>query len=93
MTTRAKILELLWCLEIGPAPFRLLDGGNYTNDHTPMDSHSALDQIELFLEFGGQLTPADDHLRVTWSSHSEGELEVFRVGEDQFFLHGEITTG
>jgi hypothetical protein len=93
LTSSTQILELLWGLEIKHAPFRSLDGGNYTNDHTPTSSQNALQQIELFLEFGGQLTSANDHLRVAWSSHSQGELEVFRVGEDLFFLHGEITTG
>ena len=93
MPSTAQILEILHQLEIRKAPYRPFDGGNYPNDHTPMPAKDAVKKVELFLSFGGKLSKHADHLKVHWASHSEGLLEVFRVGDHEFFVHGEISTG
>lgn len=93
MPTSEQILSMLNQLEERGAPYRSLDGGNYTNDHTLMGINEALKKIELFIDFGGEIKLINNQIKVAWSSHSSGELEVFRVGENEFFVHGEIYTG
>jgi hypothetical protein len=93
MPTSLQILDMLRRLEITKAPYRSQDGGNYTNDHTPMEAHQAVKKIELFISFGGKVTVQADRILVAWNAHSEGLLEVFRVSEERYFVHGEITTG
>ena len=93
MPTSTQILEMLKQLEIRDVPYRSTDGGNYINDHTPMDSQNTIKKIELFISFGGKVISQYNRISVAWTGHSEGELEVFRVGEDKYFLHGEIMTG
>jgi hypothetical protein len=93
MPTSDQIQDMLKRLEITKAPYRSKDGGNYTNDHTPMEVHAAVKKVELFISFGGKVTELADRILVAWSAHSEGLLEVFRVSEERYFVHGEITTG
>jgi hypothetical protein len=93
MPSSTQIIEMLHQLEIRKAPYRPLNGGNYSNDHAPMPAEDAVKKVELFLSFGGKLSKHTDYLKVHWSSHSEGLLEVFRVGDNEFFVHGEISTG
>jgi hypothetical protein len=58
-----------------------------------MGPHNAARKIELFMSFGRKLTRHPDHIHVAWEGHSTGELKVFRVAEDRYFVHGEIITG
>jgi len=97
MATRTEIKKMLEKLQIVNdsvvSRYEYQDGYNYINDHSPMNVNEAIKKVELFIEFGGKTTQYKDHIRVAWQAHSEGELVVYRIGENTYFAHGWIEVG
>ena len=69
------------------------DGYNYSNDHSPLDVNEAIKKVRQFIEFGGKIKRFTDHIQVKWQAHSDGELVVYRIGENTYFTHGWIEVG
>ena len=72
--------------------FEHADGYNYANDHTPMSVRDAVERVEPFFQMG-TITEHGDHIEVAWSQHSAGELVVYRLGQDSYFVHGWLEVG
>ena len=89
--TAEEILDLLKNYKIVNTPHYFSNGGNFANNHTPVDAQAALKKIEFFIGLDGEVTPQFDRISVPFKSTlSHGYLHVFRVGEDEFVLHGVI---
>ena len=97
MTNKIDIKNLLEQLEIVDesrvSHYRSDDGYNYVNDHSPQDINQAIKEVERFISYGGKVKMIVDHIQVKWQAHSEGELVVYRIGENSYFTHGWIEVG
>ena len=79
--------------ESAVSSYKNRDGYSYTNDHSPLGIEQAIKKATLFVDYGGKITQFSDHIQVKWQTHSKGELAVYRIGKDTYFVHGWIEGG